>query len=330
MNGHIIINGEELPDIPWEKNEGDQREAVWRSKLNPIIGRDAIPLCNGIYNSAVTSFNGGFKGVFRCDDRTKNFRLHCGSSTDGVKWSIDPEPIRFICADDEISEFIQGYDPRICRIEERYYITWCNEYHGPTIGLAFTTDFRSFYQTENAFLPFNRNGVLFPRKINGRFAMLSRPSDNGHTPFGDIFYSESPDMIYWGRHRHVMSPRAQRYTWESTKIGAGPVPIETSYGWLLLYHGVHTSCNGYVYSMGAAILDTDKPWNVLYRARQYLLGPEEHYECVGNVPNVVFPCASLVDSRTGRMAIYYGAADTCCCLAFTEIGKIIDFVTGNT
>ena len=70
----------------------------------------------------------------------------------------------------------------------------------------YTFDFKTFHQLENAFLPFNRNGVLFPRKLNGNFAMLSRPSDNGHTPFGDIFYSESPDLEYWGRHRHVMSP----------------------------------------------------------------------------------------------------------------------------
>ena len=70
--------------------------------------------------------------------------------------------------------------------------------------------FRDFHQLENAYLPFNRNGVMFPRKINGNFAMLSRPSDNGHTPFGDIFYSESPDMCFWGKHRHVMSPAALR------------------------------------------------------------------------------------------------------------------------
>ena len=80
-------------------------------------------------------------------------------------------------------------------------MTWCNGYHGPTIGMGYTDDFETFHQLENAFLPFNRNGVLFPRQINGNYAMLSRPSDTGHTPFGDIFYSESPDLIYWGHHR---------------------------------------------------------------------------------------------------------------------------------
>ncbi len=123
--------------------------------------------------------------------------------------------------------------------------------------------------------------------------MLSRPSDNGHTPFGDIFLSESPDLIHWGRHRHVLGTR--RWSWESTKIGAGPIPIETDEGWLVIYHGVLTSCNGFVYSMGAALLDLDEPWRVIARARDYLLSPQVPYEQVGDVPNVVFPCAALVD-----------------------------------
>jgi beta-1,4-mannooligosaccharide/beta-1,4-mannosyl-N-acetylglucosamine phosphorylase len=124
-----------------------------------------------------------------------------------------------------------------------------------------------------------------------------------------------------------MSPRGR---WESTKIGAGPTPIETIEGWLLIYHGVLTSCNGFQYSMGAAILDIDRPWKVLYRAEPYLLTPEELYECVGDTPNVVFPCAALYDAPTGRIAIYYGGADTVTCLAFTLVDEIIDFIKSNS
>ena len=158
--------------------------------------------------------------------------------------------------------------------------------------------------------------------------MLNRPSDNGHTPFGDIFYSESPDIIHWGCHRHVMAPIP--WTWQSTKVGAGPNPIETNIGWLLIYHGVLTSCNGFVYSMGAAILDLEKPWKILYRTHPYLLSPQKLYECVGDVPNVFFPCSALIDSETGRIAIYYGAADTVTCLAYTKIDEIIKFIKDNT
>jgi beta-1,4-mannooligosaccharide/beta-1,4-mannosyl-N-acetylglucosamine phosphorylase len=92
-------------------------------------------------------------------------------------------------------------------LEDRYYVTWCNGYHGPTIGVGYTFDFEKFYFLENALLPFNRNGVLFPRKINNKFVMLSRPSDNGHTPFGDIYLSQSPDMIHWGEHALSWSNR---------------------------------------------------------------------------------------------------------------------------
>ena len=254
-------------------------------------------------------------------------QLHSGMSKDGINWKIENERISFICDDPEIGNFVYGYDPRVCWIEDRFYVTWCNWYHGPTIGAGYTYDFKKFYQLENAFLPFNRNGVLFPKKIKGKYAMLSRPSDNGHTPFGDIFYSESLDMCHWGKHRHVMSPT---YGWQSTKIGAGPTPIETTEGWLLIYHGVLTSCNGYVYSMGAALLDIDEPWKVLYRTEPYLLSPQKIYECVGDVQNVAFPCAALSDALTGRIAIYYGGADTVTCLAFTQVDELINFIKSNS
>lgn len=319
--------GPALPNIPWEDRPPGCSDVVWRYSRNPIITRDAVPGANSIFNSAVVPFNGTFAGVFRCDNTARDMQIHAGFSDDGIHWRIEPQRIQFVCDDPEIGQFVYGYDPRVCWIEDRYWVTWCNGYYGPTIGVAYTYDFRTFYQLENAFLPYNRNGVLFPRRINGKYAMLSRPSDRGHTPFGDIFYSESPDMIHWGHHRFVMAPVGG---WQSTKIGAGPTPIETPEGWLLIYHGVLTSCNGFVYSFGAALLDLEKPWKVIYRTRPYLLNPREYYECVGDVPNVVFPCAALVDPPTGRMAIYYGGADTVTCLAFAYLHEVVEFVRDHS
>ncbi len=321
------ILGSPLPNIPWQNKPADARGVVWRYDANPIIPRDLLPDSNSIFNSAVVSYQGAFAGVFRCDDTRREMQLHAGRSQDGIHWNISPRRIQFIADDTEIARWQYGYDPRVCWIEDRYYVTWCNGYHGPTIGAAYTHDFESFYQLENALLPFNRNGVLFPRKIGGRYAMLSRPSDNGHTPFGDIYYSESPDMTFWGRHRYVMGTKGG---WQSTKIGAGPVPIETDEGWLLIYHGVLTSCNGFVYSMGAALLDLDQPWKVIYRTAPYILSPQTLYECVGDVPNVAFPCAALADSATGRIAIYYGCADTVTGLAFAQVEELIDFIKSNS
>jgi len=316
-----------LTNIPWEDKPDGCKDVIWRSERNPIIPRDLLPNSNSIFNSAVVPYKDGFAGVFRCDDKRREMRIHAGFSEDGVNWNINEEPIKFICDDEEIGDFEYAYDPRVCFIEDRYYVTWCNGYHGPTIGMAYTYDFKEFHQIENAFLPYNRNGVLFPRKINGEYAMLSRPSDTGHTPFGDIFVSFSKDMDYWGKHRHVMSTRG---SWQSTKIGAGPIPIETKEGWLVFYHGVLTSCNGYVYHFGAALLDLDEPWKVIARTEPYLLSPQKLYECVGDVPNVVFPCAALTDAETGRIAIYYGAADTVTCLAFTQVDELIDFMKKNS
>ncbi len=158
--------------------------------------------------------------------------------------------------------------------------------------------------------------------------MLSRPSDSSHTPFGDIFLSESPDLVYYGRHRHVMSPSKE--WWESLKIGAGPAPIETKDGWLLFYHGVTRTCNGYVYSMSAAILDINQPSRVLYRCRNFLLTPEMPYEERGFVDNVVFPCATMQDQDTNRLVLYYGAADSYVGMAFGYVDQILDYIKKNS
>lgn len=333
-NKKIWIAGEALPNMPWQERPEGSREVMWRYDSNPIIGRYALSTSNSIFNSAVVPFKKGeynFAGVFRCDDTNRRMRLHVGFSRDGFKWDINEEDVKFSGADAEVANWVYGYDPRVCKIEDKYYVTWCNGYHGPTIGVASTTDFETFRQEENAFLPYNRNGVMFPRKIDGRFAMLSRPSDTGHTAFGDIFYSESPDLTFWGRHRHVMAPAAfEQSAWQCMKIGAGPIPIETSEGWLLIYHGVLHSCNGYVYAFGSALLDREQPWKVIARSGPYLISPREPYECMGDVPNVTFPCAALHDSQTGRIAVYYGCADSVTGLAFGYIDEIVEFTKKNS
>ena len=314
-------------EIPWEDRPEGCRDIVWRYSANPIIPRDLIPSSNSIFNSAVVPFQDGFAGVFRCDNKKRQMNIHCGHSFDGIHWRLEDEPIRWIFNTAELAQFEHRYDPRVTWLEDRYYVTWCNGYHGPTIGIGYTFDFVDFYFLENALLPYNRNGVLFPRKIDGKYTLLSRPSDRGHTPFGDIFLSRSPDLIHWGEHRFVM---ATKDGWQSTKVGAGPIPIETPEGWLLFYHGVLTSCNGFVYSFGAALLDLEEPWKVIYRGDSYLLSPQTTYECVGDVPNVVFPCATLYDPPSGRLAIYYGGADTVTALAFTYLGEVIEFLKSNS
>ena len=118
--------------------------------------------------------------------------------------------------------------------------------------------------------------------------------------------------------------------WQVLKIGGGAAPIETDEGWLLFYHGVTGTCNGYVYSIGGAILDREEPGRVLHRCKNFLLTPEEWYEERGFVPNVCFPCAALADGDTGRIALYYGCADSYVGLAFTTAEEITAYIKSNS
>ncbi|UCC67178.1 MAG: glycoside hydrolase family 130 protein [Armatimonadota bacterium] len=297
-----------------------------RYPRNPIITPEAVPGANSIFNSAVIPFDDRCAGIFRVDMNHGAPQLHLGWSDDALRWRINPDPIQFQSDDPDLC-YSSGYDPRVTDIGGAYYITWCNDYHGPGIGLAETKDFKSFHMISNPLPPFNRNAVLFPRKIGGAYAMLHRPSDPGHTPFGDIFYCTSPDLVHWGNHRWVLGPRGG---WQSMKVGAGPVPIETPEGWLMIYHGVKLTCSGYIYSAGAALLDLDEPWKVRRRTRRYLLAPTEAYERVGDVPNVVFPIATLLDDATGRLALYYGCADTCIGVAYAQLEAVIAFIKANS
>ena len=316
--------------IPWEERPEGCTDVMWRYSQNPIIGRYDLPNSNSIFNSAVVPYKDGFAGVFRCDNKAVQMNIHTGFSKDGINWDIEPDPIVMKAGNTSMIDSDYKYDPRVTFIEDRYWITWCNGFHGPTIGIAYTYDFKEYFQCENAFLPFNRNGVLLPEKVNGKYCMLSRPSDNGHTAFGDIWMSYSPDMKYWGEHRPVLKVTAfEDSAWQCLKVGAGGVPIKTDDGWLMFYHGVIKTCNGFRYSMGAALLDLEQPDKVLYRTQPYLLAPATDYEMAGDVPNVIFPCASLHDEE-GKVVVYYGAADTVVGIAFGRIPEIIEFVKNNS
>lgn len=289
---------------------------------NPIITAKAVPRANSIHNSAIVKYGSGYAGIFRVDEINMNYSLHVGKSRDGIRWQIDPKNAKIISRDPDIKVSDHSYDPRITRLGDTYYVTWCNaEAQGPCIGLATTKDFKTFTQMENPLPPANRNCVLFPRKIKGKYAILHRPSDRGHTPFGDIFYATSPDLTHWGAHRFVFGPRGG---WQSTKVGPGPAPIETREGWLLIYHGVWTSCNGYLYYVGGALLDLEKPWKVKYRTKDYLLAPTEVYERVGDVPNVCFPSSAILEGQ--RLRLYYGCADTCISMAEANLSDVIRFI----
>ena len=322
------VNMKPLPNMPWEDCPKGFEGPIWRYSGNPVIKRNPNKVVSRAFNSALVPFNGEYIGVFRGDGIDDVAHLYVGHSKDGVNIEIEEKRIVFVDKDGKtLKETGYQYDPRVIELEGKYYVVFCDEMGGPTITIAETEDFKKFIKYPTTFLPCNRNGVLFPRKINGKYYMLSRPSDTGHTKFGDIYISESKDLEYWGNHKRVAE--AGYEWWCGTKIGAGPVPIETDEGWLVFIHGVIGTCNGFVYSIGAIILEKDNPSVVKYRCTNYLMTPEMNYEVNGFVPNVAFPTSCLVDGDTGRIAIYYGCANTYTGIAFTTVDRVVDYVKAH-
>ena len=111
--------------------------------------------------------------------------------------------------------------------------------------------------------------------------------------------------------------------WGTQKIGPTP-PIRTASGWLVIVHGVFRPCDGPHYSIGAILLDLEDPCRVIGKTTSFLLTPEEPYETNGLVDNVVFPCGAIADERGDELHLYYGAADTCICLATGSLSAVIE------
>ena len=161
-----------LPNIPWQEKPADVTAPVWRYNENPIIDRNPVEGVARIFNSAVVPYEGKFIGVFRGEQIDGIPYIYLGRSEDGIHWNFDKDKIPFVNEKGEPFMPVYAYDPRLVKVEDTYYIIWCQDFYGASIGIAKTTDFKTFVRIENPFIPFNRNAVLFPRKINGLYTLL--------------------------------------------------------------------------------------------------------------------------------------------------------------
>jgi predicted GH43/DUF377 family glycosyl hydrolase len=239
--------------------------------------------------------------------------LRLARSKDGINFAIDDDPTIFPANDYETFGI---EDPRISLIDGIYYISYVAVSPlGVTTCLISTKDFVSFQRHGVIFCPENKDALLFPDKVKGKFYALHRPVS---TLFKkqDIWIAESPDLRCWGNHRRLMGPVAEQ--WDEAKIGAGAVPFKTDYGWLEIYHGVDRNNR---YCLGAVMLDEAEPWKIIARANKPILEPQAHYEREGFFGNVVFSCGLLCEGDTVR--IYYGAADTVICYAELSLQEIL-------
>jgi predicted GH43/DUF377 family glycosyl hydrolase len=140
-----------------------------------------------------------------------------------------------------------------------------------------------------------------------------------------MWISFSPDLRHWGSHK-VLLPAREGAWWDARKIGLSPQPIETSEGWLILYHGVRTTASGSLYRVGLALLDRENPAKIIYRSDEWVFGPIEPYERTGDVEDVVFPCGAVLDNDGDTLKVYYGAADTCIGLATASVRELLEWL----
>jgi len=243
--------------------------------------------------------------------------LRVARSTDGINFEIE-DTAAIGPAND-----LEGFgieDPRISRIDGTYYISYVGvSPFGVTSCLASTKDFKSFERHGVIFCPENKDVVLFPERIKGKYYALHRPI----SPLfkrRDIWIAESPDLFCWGNHRFLCGPRAGR--WDEVKIGASAVPLKIDSGWLEIYHGVDRNNR---YCLGAALLDVKQPWRVIARSDKPILEPQTDYEIEGFFGNVVFSCGLLYEDD--KLKIYYGVADTAICYAELPLEEAIESLT---
>jgi predicted GH43/DUF377 family glycosyl hydrolase len=214
-------------------------------------------------------------------------------------------------------------DARITAIGTRFWITYVAvSRHGASTALASTTDFRTFDRHGIIFCVENKDVVLFPDLIGGEYVALHRP--NGATPFTrpEMWVARSPDLRYWGRHQ-PLSWGAEM--WETGRVGAGPPPLRTPDGWLVIYHGNRRPDSpGAVgaYSAGAILLDPEDPARVLKRTAAPFFIPTTDFERNGFVRDVVFPTGIVAAGDS--LLVYYGAADACTAVVAFSRGELLE------
>lgn len=292
---------------------------------NPILSPGDWPYpANAVFNPAAARLNGETLLLVRVEDMRGFSHLTVARSADGfTDWRIDPKPT--MTAEPSSREERWGLeDPRIVWLEEQkqFAVTYVSfSEGGPIVSLAITKNFRTFARLGGLLPPEDKDACLFPRRFDGRFALIHRPIVRGEA---HIWLSFSPDLKHWGDHQ-LLIPTRPAY-WDCHRVGLACQPIETPEGWLVFYHGVRTTTAGQIYRTGLALLDLEKPWKLLRRSDEWILGPQEYYERVGDVGDVVFPTGAVVDSEADQLHLYYGAADCTIAVATAKVSGILDYV----
>jgi len=306
---------------------------------NPVLRPEQAPYaCTLAFNAGVAKADDQYIMVFRNDVFERRPRLEyvetnlgLALSDDGVHWDVQPE-LRYRLRTDEVR---RAYDPRLTVIDGRFYLCLAvDTNHGIRGGIAVTDDFADI-EVLSLSAPDNRNMVLFPRKVGGRYVRLERPFPiygKGPGDRFDVWCSESPDLKYWGNTRLVLG--CERVPWCNDKIGPTAPPIETPAGWLTLIHVVDRDDARPLktwekrwtkrYTVGLVLLDLDEPWKVVGMCPRPVMVPDARYpyEIDGFRGSVLFPTGMIAEDD-GTVKVYYGASDTVMALATAKVEDLL-------
>ncbi len=256
--------------------------------------------------------------IFGTDDYLAQIsHLRVARSRDGIHFTIDPHPA--IAPATALEEY-GVEDPRATQIDGIWHITYVSVSRlGITTSRATTVDFRMFERKGLMLHPDQKDVVLFPERVGGRYVALTRPMPQSFARVFGIWIAFSDDLTAWGGHAPLALPRWGE--WDELRTGAGSVPIRTHDGWLALYHGVDRHSN---YAMGALLLHRDDPRRVLARSAEPILVPEAPFEIHGLNERTVFSCGHVnIDNDANRIRLYYGAADSVIAAADFNIDDIL-------
>jgi len=312
-----------------------------------------------VCNPAAWYEDGVFYLLYRAAGDDEDHLIHIGLATskDGFEFSrVQDSPV----LSPTIGSFDAGSveDPRVVKFGDEFYMTyafrpyppgqyWKYEYDGvkapkhnkyapkclkENVGntaLAVSKDLINFKKIGRLTEPSldDRDVILFPEKIGGKFYMLHRPKDYVGAKYGtnqpSVWIKSSDDLMTWNVPSTLLLKGEQ---WWEVKVGGNTPPIKTSEGWLMLFHGVDDK---HTYRVGACLLDLEDPTKILYRTKDFIMEPETEYEKNGLYKwGVVFPTGNVLVDDT--LYVYYGASDQWCCVATANIHELVQFIKDNT
>lgn len=302
---------------------------VKRFPNNPILSPMDIPYpVATVHNAGVTTYGDEYIMLFRSHKMNGRSILGLARSKDGFHWVADQKPFMEPVTGGIFARYEEFgiEDPRITFFENEYLITYsAYSRHGVRVALAKTRDWKTVERFSLITEADYRNVVIFPEKFNGLYARLDRPHSE-ISPWS-LWISYSPDLRYWGDAELIMRP--VQYHWDQMKIGPGAPPIKTDKGWLNIYHGVYPTMDGSVYRLGVALHDLKNPAKIIGVGDDWILQPEESYELIGYVHNVVFTCGAVAEND-GTVKIYWGAADNVMCGGTANIYELVDSCLNNS